>query len=147
MRQLEIALWHVLNGDTTLAGLATGGTYQYPAPQETVAPFVVFQPMMQRPMRRLAGSDATTHAYLRTQYQVKGITESRSKTAGDAIAERIAALLDDGEAGIQAQLAAAGFPTLSVLAAFRADVVDYPEPVEGGSVFWHIGGVYEILVQ
>lgn len=147
MRQLEIALWNVLAGDTTLAGLATGGTYQYPAPQETLAPFVVFQPLMQRPARRLRGSSASTHAYLRTQYQVKGITEGRSKGPGDAIAERIAALLDDGEAGLQAALTAAGFPTLSVVAAFRADVVDYPEPVEGGSLFWHIGGVYEILVQ
>lgn len=132
MKAVEQMLYARLNGDATLRGLAPGGMWRAVAPESVTGTVVVFQ--------QLAGTDTYTladRAFTRSIYQVKAITPGESSAPAWSAAERIDVLLND------ANLSLTGG---SVMACRRESVVSTAE-TDGGEMYQHAGGIYQITTQ
>lgn len=116
---------------TTHLAAGTAGVFLMVARPGADPPYVVFNRQAQTP-RRVIGGGAV--AFENVLYQVKAITKDQSALAG-TIAAAIDTALDN-----QA-LTIAGYVHMSTL---RESQVDFPEPSEGGPVYYHRGGLYRI---
>lgn len=131
---VRAALYGLLAGDTTLAGLLsspTDGIFHQRAPQSAKTPYVIFA--------KHTGSPMWT---FRTPMQwdtwlVKGVDRAGKAGRAEHIAEVIDALLND------AQLTIPGFDHLYLR---RASDVDYPEP-DGAETYHHCGGLYTVVTD
>ena len=133
-----VGLFNKLTGATALTGLLTGGTaspsiYQDLAPEGAVPPYVVFN--AQSPS--VPQYTYTGVAFENTIYQVKGVTQGPSKSAGGTIAHQIDAALDDQAVSVS------GY---TLLKCRRLQDVDYTEVVSGVR-FSHIGGLFRVWVD
>lgn len=129
---IKTALVTKLAADGTLVGYLAAGTagiYDSEAPENAVAPFVIFQYMANTPTYTL-----TQTAYENDVWMVKGITQGGSKALGGSISDRIYAALQDTALTVSGG---------SHLYTRRAAKVDYPE-TDRGVRYHHIGGTYRI---
>ncbi|MCK9628459.1 MAG: DUF3168 domain-containing protein [Bacteroidales bacterium] len=128
---IDAALYTKLAGGTALTNLL-GGTaiYQYLAPENTDAPYVIYQRMSQIPEYVLSGVAMEDAIYM-----VKGVTEGPSAVIAGSVASAIDTLLQD-----QA-LTITGYAHLYLR---RESSVDYTEMTEGVR-YSHRGATYRII--
>ena len=133
MREIDVALFGLLDGDAELKALGATGVYRLGAvPREARRPFVAFGSYAPAPdAYTLGGWASASH-----QYVVKAVDEGQSAQRAQALAARVQALLTGQE------LAVAGY-TVPVCRRQRA--IEYDE-VAGATVYQHAGGIYLIVV-
>lgn len=141
MDAIATGLYARLSGDTTggasLTGLGCTGVYQGPAPQGATYPYVVFQ-LADGEDRRVLGARATIWQDWIVRAWDQGASHKRAKQ----LADRIDALLDEGEAS----LSVSGYTVLSVRR-LRA-LPDTTESDENQGVLYRASGArYEIEVR
>ncbi|WWT39949.1 tail completion protein [Microcystis phage Mae-JY09] len=141
MDAVATGLYSRLSGDTTggtsLAGLGMTAVYQGLAPQSAVYPYVVFQ-LADGEDRRVLGARATIWQDWIVRAWDVGDSHKRAKR----LADRIDALLDEGEAS----LTVAGYTVLSVRR-IRAlpDTTEHDE--NQGLLYRASGARYEVEVR
>lgn len=134
------ALYGRLAGDVTLNGLlgtpAPGyskAIYHDEAPQAAMFPFVIFSKSSATPTEAMG----VPSVFETDVWMIKGVDRSRSADTAEAIADRVATLLND------AVLSVAGG---TVLYLRRQSDVDYPENTDGVS-YRHCGALFRLVTE
>jgi hypothetical protein len=132
-----VAAWlaGVLNGDTALMALATGGVWRNKAPEGTVMPYVVFNVQTANP-KILAGGSIMWEELLA---EVKGFDRDINYAGLKPIADRILTLLHR-------------FPTQTIPggtleACLYNSGVSRDDPPVSGIVFTQLGSQFRLWVQ
>lgn len=123
---LSSALYSVLNGGATVS------VYYALAPQNTAAPYCIFQRQSAVDDYYLAGTAG--NRTVTADYQVKVVDDGLWPGAASNIYGHVHALMDD------AALSVSGFTTLR---SRRNQSLEYRDD-EG---FWHVGGIYTVEID
>lgn len=129
---LRAALYSRLSTDPTLGDMAIKGVFHRLAPQGTLVPYVVYQIMTSRPAYTLGGRRGYDFKVM-----VKVITQGSSGELADQIDDRCDVLLSDQPLTLEGG-------TVEYIR--RVEDIGYPE-IDGGKVFHHAGGLYDIQVS
>lgn len=128
---IETWLWDTLSADATLMGLVDNSLSGTLSSEALTVPYVTFLMQSSRDVVGNAGQRISTD----NLYVVKGVTQSGSWDDGEAIAERIDALLHRPSA-----VMTSGSGSLTCI---REQIVQYPE-VQDGIQYRHLGGIFRI---
>lgn len=127
-----------LAADVTLAGLALGGVWEDPAPQDREQTFVVIGYETAVDQVVCGGGDRITEFY----YAVKAVGPASLIESVRLAALRVDALLHFGP------IVQAGLPGYSVKKSTRTEPISYPDPEPVTGIRWeHRGGHYRIDVE
>lgn len=126
-----------LAADPTLQGLAPGGVWEDPAPQDMPTPFVVVD--YQTSVEHICGGgNRVTECY----YLAKAVGPAAQIAQVRLAGLRVDALLHYGT------LTVAGLAGYHVLLAQRTEAIEYPDPEPVTGIRWeHRGGQYRIDVE
>jgi hypothetical protein len=132
------AVYGKLSGDTTLNNLLgappagySKSIYDGIAPKDAQFPYVIIN--LQSDVDEEAMNDPA--AYTEHTWLIKGVDQSTSGDAADAIADRIRVLLNDTTLSISGA---------SLMYLRRQSGVRYPEQTEG-VIYRHSGGLYRLV--
>lgn len=126
-------LYETLTGDAAIAGMVGAGVYSDAAPSSATYPMVLFA-MLSATDLRVVGP---ARIWSNMLYVVRGIHETSSKAALDALASRIDAVL---------HAAAGSTDGGSIYACVRERPYQLSETLSGRR-FMHLGGVYRLFVK
>ena len=128
---IDTALYELLSATTALLNVAPGGVHNTVAPRDAKYPMVVFQAITKLDEHTFSGRFANA------VYLVKAISKSPWPKEAGTIDTQIDAVLED------ASLSISGFTQLLCR---RTEDFYFPED-EGGAVYQHQGGMYNIVAD
>jgi len=133
MNEIERAVVTALQNDTAVMALATEICYGA-GDIDTAYPFVV---LFKQPVSDNDRYSFNARAARLQRYVVKAVDGGMSKRRAQQLADAVDAVLTDSN------LSLSGW---SWLHCHRVGDIEYQETLADGTVAWHVGGVYEIIV-
>lgn len=134
------AIYGKMSGDTTLTNMLAAGApgytqaiYHYEAPQDVRFPFVIFSKSSGVPTEAMSDPSA----YETDVWLIKGVDQSSSADKVEAIAARIAVLLNDASLSISGA---------NLMYLRRQSDVDYSELSDGVS-YRHCGSLFRLVAE